>query len=180
MTRVSANHPVSSARPRRGAFTLIEAVVCTLVVAVLFVVAVQAVGLSATIQHRAAERARGRALARALLDEIVQQKYASTSTSTSVYELISSDPKANKGSGRSSFDDVDDYNGFSEKPLWNRDGTAIKGTSDYRREVQVTLVDPKDPSRPTGADEGLKRVTVTVTRNKQLVARVSAIRADVP
>ena len=118
MTRVSPHHPVSSARARpRGAFTLIEAVVCTLIVAVLFVVAVQAVGLSATIQHRAAERARGRALARALLDEIVQQKYASTSASTSVYELISSDPKANKGGGRSSFDDVDDYIGFSEKPL---------------------------------------------------------------
>jgi MSHA pilin protein MshD len=173
----SPHHPVKAAR--RGAFTLVEAVVCTLVVAVLFLVAVQAVGLSATIQHRAAERARGRALASALLDEVVQQKYASTSASPVAYELIFGDKPAN-GNGRSGFDDVDDYNGYSEKPPVNRDGTSIKGASEYRRQVEVTPVDPQDPSRSSATDEGLKRVTVTVTRNRLLVARVSAMRADVP
>jgi type II secretory pathway pseudopilin PulG len=169
----------AAAAAQRGAFTLVEAVVCTLVVAVLFLVAVQAVGLSATMQHRAAERARGRALAWALLDEVVQQKYAATSTVPVAYDLVFGDKAANP-SGRAGFDDVDDYAGYSEKPPMNRDGTSIKGVSEYRRQVEVVLVDPRNPSQPAGTDEGLKRVTVTVARNGLLVARVTAMRADVP
>ena len=168
------------ATPSRRAFTLVEAVVCTLVVAVLFLGAVQAVGLSARIQFTAAERARGRALASALLDEVVQQKYASTSTSPLAYDLLYGDPKANSASGRWGFDDVDDYKGYAEKPPVNRDGTTIRGASEYRRQVDVMLVSPLDPSQPSGGDAGLKRVTVTVTRGRQLVARMTAFRADVP
>ena len=98
------------------AFTLVEAVVCTLVVAVLFLGAVQAVGLSARIQFTAAERARGRALAWALLDEIVQQKYASTSTSPVAYDLLYGDPKGNSASGRWGFDDVN----FQDETFFTR------------------------------------------------------------
>ncbi len=164
---------------RRRAFTLIEAVVCTLVVAVLFLVAVQAVGLSATIQFRAAERARGRALASALLDEVVQQKYSAASAAPVAYELLFGD-KLGSGNGRTSFDDVDDYNGYAEKPPVHRDGAPVKGASEYRRDVEVMLVNPLDPAQPSANDEGCKRVTVTVRRNTIIVARVRAIRTDVP
>lgn len=169
----------SRSRARR-AFTLVEAVVCTLVVAILFLVAVQAVGMSATIQFKAAERARSRALATALLDEIVQQKYASTSTSPIVFDLIPGDPSGPKAGNRLGFDDVDDYQGYSDQPPQDRDGTKINGVAEYRREVAVTPVDPLDPSKLSVGDTGLKRITVTVIRNRVVLARATALRANVP
>jgi type II secretory pathway pseudopilin PulG len=169
-------------RDRRRGFSLVEALMCTLLVSVLFVVAVQAVGMSGTIQFKAADRARGRALAMALLEEVVAQRYSSSSPPGS-FEWILGSSGSSGGSGgadRLGFDDVDDYRNYADAPPVNRDGTAIAGAGAYARRVDVAYVSPTDPTQTSVTDRGLKRITVRVTRGGQTVARASAVRADVP
>ena len=172
--------PNSRAARRRG-FSLVEATLCTLLVGILFTAAVQAVGLSGTIQFKAADRARGRALAWALVDEVVQQKYSLASDpSSSVFDLLLGATAGPRAGDRTGFDDVDDYRNYSDAPPLNRDGTAVPGAAGYARRVTVAYADPLDLTQPSATDTGVKRVTVVVTRNGQTVARATALRCDVP
>ena len=173
--------PPRSSRAAGRGFSLVEATVCTLLVAILFGAAVQAVGLSGTVQFKAADRARGRALAWALLGEVVQQKYSAASPSPlNPFDLLLGPTAAARGGDRTAFDDVDDYSNYSDAPPVNRDGSAIPGADRYARRVSVANVNLLDPSQAAAGDTGLKRVTVVVTRNGQIVARVTALRGDVP
>ena len=177
--------PTSTPRSRpvcRAGFSIVEATLCTVLVAILFGAAVQAVGLSGTVQFKAAGRAQGRALAWALLDEIVQQKYSAAGAApTTPFDLILGPPAvAVRAGDRTGFDDLDDYRDYSDAPPVHRDGSAIAGAGPYVRRVTVSNVNPLDLSQVTAGETGIKRVTVVVTRNGQTVARASALRCDVP
>ncbi len=94
-----------------SAFTIVEAVISTVIVAVMFVAALNTVGASRLTQHRAALTSRGRLFAEMLLSEITQQNYkdsgASPAFGPETGELTTT---------RADFDDVDDYNGWSKRP----------------------------------------------------------------
>jgi hypothetical protein len=170
---------VRRGRPR--GFSLVEATLCTLLVGILFTAAVQAVGLSGTIQLKSADRARGRALAHALLDEVVQQKYSSASPPpASSFDLILGATAGPRAADRTGFEDVDDYRGYADAPPLNRDGSAIPGSASFARRVTVAYVNPMNLTQSAATDTGVKRVTVVVTRNGQTVARATALRCDVP
>lgn len=173
--------PLRFSRGARRGFSLVEATICTVLVAILFGAAVQAVGLSATVQFKAADRARGRALARALLNEAIGQKYSAASAAPATpFDLLLGPTTAARAGDRTGFDDVDDYRNYSDAPPVNRDGSAIPGADAYVRRVAVTYVNPLDPTQSSVSDTGVKRVTVEVTHNGQTVARVTALRCDVP
>ena len=165
----------------RGGFSLVEATICTLLVAILFGAAVQAVGLSGMVQFKAADRARGRALAWALLGEVVQQKYSAAGEPPgNPFDLLLGTTAGPRGGDRMGFDDVDDYRDYADAPPVNRDGSAVPGATGYARRVSVTNVNPLDLGQATASDTGVKRVTVVVSRNGQTVARATALRCDVP
>lgn len=156
---------------RTRAFTLLEALVSTFVVSVMLVAALNTLGASKLGAHRMEDSARGVLLAQALMAEILPQSY-----------LDPVDPpqfglEAGEVAGiRATFDDVDDYHGWSSSPPRNPYGSVIPDRADWGRSVTVQWADPANLVSNAVVDTGIKRITVTVTRGGEQVARLGALR----
>ncbi len=120
-----------------------------------------------------ADLARARHLARLLTTEIISGAYQDEGSSP-VFGIESGEATGD----RSAFDDVDDYHGWSDTPPQDRYGNDLPNMGDWQRDVTVELVDPDTPKDTSLGDQGLKRVTVTVQRNGQVVAKQVSLRSD--
>lgn len=140
----------------RPAFTIIEATISTIIVAVMLVAALNTVGASKTTQQRVASMSRGQLLAEALLAEILQQHYQEPEQ-TGTFGRESGESAVS----RSTYDDVDDYDGWLDAPLTTKDGTLLTNAGDWKRTVTVVRIDPQNPSQAVATESGAKRITVT-------------------
>jgi len=165
--------PAPAGPGRRGGITLIETVLCTLVVAVMLVAALRMLG-SAAVADRQHWSGRLRpAVAGQLMAEVLANSYVDTGDSP-----VFGPETGESGTDRSNFDDVDDYNGWSSSPPEGRDGTAIAGLTGWTREVTVAWADPADVETTSVSDQGLKRITVTVTDAQGRSAMITALRGS--
>jgi type II secretory pathway pseudopilin PulG len=162
-------------RIRRG-FTIVEAVIATAIVAGMCVTALTTVAFSVHFQGKAADRALGGFLAQAMIDEIVSQAYQDPNYTT---VTLGPDP-GESPSLRANWNDVDDYNGWSESPLQNKDGSVIPNTAGWQRSVVVAWVQTSNPSQTSTTETGCKLITVTVTHNGFPVATRTALRTNAP
>jgi len=155
----------------QGGFTLIEAVLSTVIVSVMFVAALNTVGAARVAQHKAALVGRGRTFASSLMQEILQQSYQEPG-STWVFgrEAGESD------TSRAAYDDVDDYHGWTESPPVAKDGTALPNSANWSRTVTVEWVDPQQPKQVRGTETGAKRITVVASFRNVPQATVVAVR----
>jgi MSHA pilin protein MshD len=150
--------------PRRG-FTLVEAVISCVIMAVMLVPALSLIGAAAQTRKNRPERVQGLALARHLLTEIMQAHYL--------------DPDGSEdGESRTSWDDLSEYDNFKEKPPTHRDGSTIAGFAGWERVVKIKLADPANPSATSGSDQGLKSIVVTVTSPSGKGYTLSALRSS--
>jgi hypothetical protein len=168
------------------AFTLVESVFATLLVGVLLVATLNAAGASARLQTHSADWGRGEMLAQSLMNEILAQYYVDPGSSPTF------GPEAGEVTtppSRTNFNDVDDYNGWSESPPQNKDGSVIPNFSGWSRNVSVAWINVSNScngsTSPTpfvtdSNDTGVKRITVTVTHNNAVVATWTAIKANYP
>ena len=158
---------------KQAGFSLIEVVICTLLVGLILVASMKSFG--AVLRHRQFSTDRDRAilLAGDLVAEILENGY--------------SDPDEPLGFGRESgesdgrredYDDVDDFFDWDAAPPEERDGTVMTDLSTWRRTVTVEYVDPNALTITVGSDQEVKRITVHVYNNKQLVATQVAIRTN--
>jgi hypothetical protein len=154
-------------------FSVIEAVLSTLVIGVMLVAVLNTVGAARTAQVWNADRVRATHLAGTLLAEIVDRSYADP-TEVQLFGPEASELLAT----RSAFDDVDDYNGWSKSPPDNADGSAMPGYSGWTRSVAVAWVVPGNPSQTSLTDTGLKRIIVTVSRRGVKMAELTGLRAS--
>ena len=169
----SPRHPVTRSSLRR-AFSLVEVAVSAVVVGVLIVAAMRAVGGSVLAQRRTAERATARLLADGLLTDILAKDYREAgSTGIGLEAGESPTSKVN-------YDDVDDFNNWTESPPQFTDGSAMPDLANWSRSVRVAFVDPTNLSQTSSSDTGAKQITVTVTHNGVVVATRVAIRTDAP
>jgi MSHA pilin protein MshD len=142
---------------RRGGFTLVEAVISTVIVSVMLVAALSTVGASRLIQQKVSLNGRGRLLAESLLAEIVQQAYEDPD------ETVLFGPESGEATNsRSDFDDVDDYHNWSQSPPKDKSGSAILESGGWTRTVTVDWVDATDPALVETSETNVKRVTVNV------------------
>jgi MSHA pilin protein MshD len=160
-------------RTRADAFTIVEAVLSTIIVGVMFVAALNTVGAARVTQYRAALVERGQLLARLLAAEIVQQSYRDPD-GTPVFGREANE----SATPRTAWDDVDDYDGLSETPPAARDGTVLTNFAGWKWTVTVQWVDPADPSVTKAAESGVKRITVCVTYQNVPQAVVAVLRTD--
>ncbi len=156
-----------------AAFTIVETVISTVIVAVMFVAALNTVGASRLTQYRASLVSRGRLLAESLMSEILQQDYQEPD------EV----PAFGRESGelattRAAYDDVDDYHGWSASPPVGKDGTPLTNTTGWVRTAQVQWVDPANPTQTVATESGVKRIMVTVAYNDVPQATLVALRTD--
>ena len=156
-------------------FSMVEAVFCVVLVGGLVVVSLDTLGASKMAQRNLGVRALGQLLASSLISEIMNQSY-SDPNEASIFGIELSEILAS----RPSFDDVDDYHGWTASPPQNRDGTVIPGLTGWSQTVQIQRVDPADFGIQRTTDTGVKRVTVTITRNNVSVATLVGVKTGTP
>ena len=186
--------PIATRPPRGHGMMLVEAALCVVIVGVMLVAALQTVGATARARRVQVGQSQGPALARQLMAEIRQCRYAeepsavATSSSTSSTSTTSASAAAlpaplgpdtgeldNKS--RLLFDDVDDYHGLSESSARGRDGRTLKGGDEWKRDVTVQYVRPESPDVVVLDDQGLKRITVTVSGPGGITTTLVALRS---
>jgi MSHA pilin protein MshD len=155
---------------RRSALTLIEAMLSIVIVATVIVMAMNTFGSLANSRQISANRFIANGLARQLMGEILQCYYADPNGGTTL------GPDSGETT-RSLYDDVDDYNGWSESPPQSHDGNVLPGFTGWKRQVAVAYIDPSTMAT-TAQDLGVKRVTVTVTDPLGAVTTVVGIRSS--
>jgi hypothetical protein len=138
----------------------VEAVISTVIVAVMFVAALNTVGASRLTQHRASLVSRGRLLAESLMSEILLQDYQEPD-GAAVFGRETGEPATT----RAAYDDVDDYHGWSAGPPVAKDGTPLTNGTGWTRTVSVEWVNPLNTEQVETAESGAKSITVTVTFN---------------
>ena len=169
MTSVSPG--IRRRRIHTAGFTLIEAVISSLIIGTMFVAAVNTVGASRLSQYKTSVVTQGQMLADLLLAEILVQNYADPSGS------LTFGPEFGESNGtRSGFDDVDDYHGWSGKSALDKSGSAIEDFSDWQRNITVEWVDPMNPNQVKPAETNAKRITVTVKYSDTEVISLTVIR----
>jgi type II secretory pathway pseudopilin PulG len=156
---------------QRG-FSLIEAALATAIVGGLLCAVMNGVGGVARTSQRTAQHDQAALLAGGLMDEIAARAYVEPGSA-----VITLGREAGEAaSDRSSWDDVDDYDGLCAPPS-NSDGSTIDGfaTGGWQWQVTVKYV---DSSGVIATDSGLKLITVAVTRNGQALAKVLRVRTS--
>lgn len=171
--------------PRRArAFSLVEASISLLIVAIMLGAGMSAMGVSARDRLARAQTRQREALAARLLTEILQRRFEFPAGSG-----IGRAPGTST-TDRTAWLDVDDYFDLDEKPPRNRRGQPFPGLGNWRWQARVEYVDPSSlaaaaSTTPTpgpllavdalglsvnvgaapaaAAATRLKRITVTVT-----------------
>jgi hypothetical protein len=160
----------STGHARRG-LSYAEVVIASGIAAVLIVAALRTVGASRRSQLEIHKHSIGHLLARDLLTEMLQRGYSEP------FEQPEFGPEPSEDTGdRDSFDDLDDYDGWSASPPQEKDGTPLTGLDDWTREVAVDYVDPDDLTATVGSDQGVKRMIITVRRGTAVAATMEMIR----
>jgi type II secretory pathway pseudopilin PulG len=158
-------------RSPSGAFTIIEAVISTIIVAVMLVAALSTVGASRLIQHETSLVDRGRLLAESLVSEILQQSYQDPN------KPIVFGPESDESTTtRADFDDVDDYHGWSSSPPTAKDGQPLTNSTGWTRTAKMAWINPSDPGEVESTETSAKCITVTASYNNVPQATLVAIR----
>jgi len=156
---------------RHKGFTIAEATISTVIVAVMLVAALNTVGVSRTTQLKAALVGRGQLLAEALMAEILQQSYQEP-TDAVAFGLETGET----ATIRSAYDDVDDYQGWSATPPTAKDGTTLANSANWKQTVTVERIDPLDPTKVFTKETGAKKITVTLLFKNVPQATLVAIK----
>ena len=140
--------------------TLVEVTISTLIVGCLLVAALQSVGNMNRTWTTTNQLIDGQAMAQDLLREILAQSYSDPALTT----VTTWGPESGESS-RVTFDDIDDYDDWTESPVKDAAGVALPGYSGWSRKVIVKKLGTWDyAARSDGStDTGLRSVTVTVT-----------------
>jgi MSHA pilin protein MshD len=160
-------------KTKRQGLTLVEVVVSTMIVAVLMVATLNALGAATSSGKTAGNRAVAIGLADDIMAEIFKAKYVDPGA-TPVFGLETGEGNTS----RAAFNDVDDYNGWSEQPPQAKDGTVLNDRADWRRRVTVDRVTVSDPTTTSSSETGIKRIRVDVDYKGTNMVEQTAIRTD--
>jgi len=168
-----------SRSPAASGFTLAESLVASVILAVA-AIAIVAPIMAARQQTAAADTtSEALSLARQLLEEITAKPFSDPTDGNTVLG-----PEADE-TGRSLFDNVDDYSGYSDSSsgLSMLSGVGVNPTSSVQYTRTVSVEYRASPSSPAVSSGDFALVTVTVTPSQggpvqlsQLVTRVSLKR----
>ena len=171
---IHKNKHISLLRVRGNAlrsFTLIEAVISTVIVGVMFVAAMNVLGATAVAKRSTQQHALGYSLAQDLMNEILDQPYEDPAQTASLGR------ESGEGGGdRVDFDDVDDYDNWSATPPEDKNGEPLIGYDQWTRSVEVSFVKPTDLQNEILSRTGVKRISVTVVRDGIPATQLIALR----
>ena len=156
-------------RHARRAFSLVEAIVASGIVALMLVASLNLLAGAARTRATDSGHRTGLMLANQLMAEIQQQPYKDETP----LNLTFGPELGESGTTRAGFDDVDDYSNFQEKPPRLKDGTPLAGYDAWKRKAKVSWVQPGDLASSL-VDTGLVLIEV---RSVDAVGRETAVWA---
>ena len=165
--------PATRRRAGRGAFSLVEAIVATAIVALMLVASLNLLGSAAQTRGADNDHRTALQLAHQLLGEVQQQPYKDESL---LAVLFGPETGETNTPTRAAFDDVDDYNNYLDRPPQLKDGTPLAGYELWKRKVKVVWVD-RVTLDEAAVDTGLKRIEVRVTDPRGRETTVYALRS---
>jgi len=171
--------PVRSSRSQRRGISLWETTMSTFLVGMVLVTATQTAGTSMRMQTKAAKRAKAGYLAHALIGEMLELSYMQPGQTSSPIGLDAGE----SSTSRANYNDVDDYNGWSDAPPQNKDGSVMPELANWSRQVVVEWVSPStltQASPGSATETGMKRLTVTVQHNGTTILTQVATKANAP
>lgn len=158
-------------RPRRG-MTFVEVTFSTMMVGIVLVGAMDLLGAVVRGRTSTVSSARAEQIAHQLMAEILTEAYQDSTSP--VFGLEADEPVG----VRSGYDDVDDYHNLAPLTLLGLDGVLLPNTTGWRTQVTVEYVVPTNPAVTSLTDQGVKRITVAVTKNGQVLTRLVALRTN--
>ena len=184
-TPAPASTPASTRRGRRRTgFSLVEATLSLVLVAVLMVASLHVAGAAAVTRGRADHRAAAVALAGSMLNEALgvafdDPQLGPVADSSNGFSGPSWGPDPGEGgsANRLGYDDPDDFDGWSSEPPREADGTPVPDAGGFRRSVDVRRVRTGNPSQEAATDEGVRRIVVRVHRGERLLAEAVGVTA---
>lgn len=158
---------------QRRALSLMEVIISTLIVGLMTVAALRGLGSATRSGESAGNRGIAHGLADDLMSEILNTAYKDPS-GVAVFGL-----ESGESAPRTNFDDVDDFHGWNSKPPKTASGATIPNRSRFRQRVTVEKVSPSNPTQVVaGADQGAKRIIVTIECDNVELARRIAVVTD--
>jgi type II secretory pathway pseudopilin PulG len=169
----SSVFPIKHLRINRAGFSMVETTVCTLLVGLLLVAATQSAGSSLRTQIEAAHSVKASALADSLMSEILACSYMEPGATSSVLGRDINE----YSNWKVDYDDVDDFNAWSEKPPQYRNGYIMPNMASWRRSVTVQWINiANDGTISVASSEtNHKRITVTVSFDNVVVTTRQAL-----
>ncbi len=143
-----------------SAFTLAEVVLTVLIIGIGLTASLRALTVILASSETSERALLAHRLSADLLAEISLLPFEDPDGSP----VFGREPDEATATSRASFDDIDDYNGWSESPPQDKDGTIVPGTAGYTRSVAVASVDPADFAAVVApGSSNAKRITVTTS-----------------
>lgn len=152
--------------------TLLECVAASLILAVIAVAAVRAAAGAAAAQATSSRSVTAALLAESLLAEIERTPYIDPSNPATLGR-----DAGESATDKTTFDDVDDYDGWTESPPQDSNGVAIPNMTGWTRKVSVIWSDLGPVVEGRNGDTGLKLITVNVSFNSKLACSLQSLRA---
>ncbi len=127
--------------------TFLEIVISLSIFAVALVGLLQIVNTALNSSYRAGQEIIGTNIASGLLAEIMSKNFVDPDNPTNPLGPDPLVPTETRNGGVNAFDDVDDYNGYTESPPLTEDNRVMDGTEDlpncakFTRSVTVTYCD---------------------------------------
>ncbi len=152
--------------------SMAETVISTLLIGFILISTLQIVGPMKRSTSVHADRLVAANLAIELTEEIATKRWTSP---------VLDDPNSigpEQGDTRVTYDDIDDFSGWSASPPMLSTGIHNTALTGWTRRVSVDHVLMSDASTVSGTYTGLKRVTVTVLKDEVELARIESLHSD--
>lgn len=157
---------------RRAGLTYVEVVVSLAILATAAAASLQALGSFALGNRLWVEKSTAMELANQLMAEINLLPFADPVSSTGL-----GIDAGEVATSRTTFDDIDDFNGWTEPQIRDRTGAPVSGYSGYSRQVTVELETTAAAQvQPALSNSVLKRITVVVCKDGKELAKLVVIR----
>lgn len=145
--------------PIRRGLSLIEVALSILILSFIAVAAARTVASARAADQLAVDRLQAQQLAEELLSRVMVHPYEDPSPGLLGLEL------GETLGTTSTYDDIDDWDGYGENPVKDAAGTNISGLSAWSRRVNISWVESTNFTRGSLTETGCKRVTVQVRKN---------------
>jgi len=148
-------------RPQSGGFSYIEVLLASVIMSVLLVSGLKLFANLGRSQQATVSREEAGFLVINMFEEIKRQAYKDPTATDDTLGREAGEI----ATSRTNYNDIDDYQNWSATPPEDQAGQPYDQYSHLARSVSIQYVMANDFSQPAATDEGLKEITITISRS---------------